>query len=155
VDEFPEADQGTPVNSPFTGVHSTVHSERKNSSRQIWLVPAIFGVGVAAMVIFFAQKAIYDPLRTLQPFPVKEYYENHASLEGTRFKVQLKVINQLGWKDEVGRLIIFNVGSSDNPVVVLVSTKQDTLSFEPGDTYQAELRVGEGGLLKADHLKKE
>ena len=112
-------------------------------------------MALLGVILFFVQRTLNDPLRTLRQFPVGEYYENHSSLEGTRFKARLKAVNQIGWKEEMGRLIVFHAGDNADPVVVLIEPAYDKLSFEPGETYAAEVRVGEGGLLTANHLRKE
>lgn len=156
VSDIPNPEEDSEVQSPFAGTQASVLTEKKARSKgRPWILSGIVIIGVFALAIFFAQKAIRNPLRTLQEFPVSEYYKNHTSLEGTRFKSRLKVVNQLGWKEEVGRLVVFHAGDGENPVVVLIPPEKDSLSFESGESYAAELLVGEGGLLTAGYLKRE
>ncbi len=157
MEEHPEtADNDSQISSPFAGVRSSVSRQGGKQKHNVALVGSIIGgLLVLAIAVFFIQKALNDPLRTLREFPVAEYYENHASLEGTRFRARLKTVEQLGWKEEIGRLIICSVGDGDQRVVVLVDQKFDGISFAAGDVYDVELRVLEGGLLSASQFRKE
>lgn len=145
-----------PVRSPFSGVQSTiVRPERLKPRIFAITLTVLLGVLVVAGGFVLFQKGLSDPLRTLQDFPVDEYYENHSALEGTRFKARLKAVNQIGWKEDLGRLVIFEAGAGGKPVVVVIPPNLETLSIESGQPYQAEIRVTEGGLLKANYLRKD
>jgi len=154
VEEIPKIEKDVPVRSPFSGIQSPLKSDpKRRSGFGIWVVTGI--VCLAVLAFIFGQRALRDPLRTLQSFPVQEYYENYSSLEGTRFKAELKAVHQVGWKEDVGRLVVFNIDQTENPVVILISPKDEATSIKSGDRYLAEIRVTEGGLLTAQNLRKE
>ncbi len=97
-------------------------------------------------------RTLNNPLRTLKPFPVEEYYDHPSSLEGTRFKATIRAAGQIGWKKEVGRLVNFKVEPAGKPIVALLPPKFDSVTFEAGETFEAGLLVDEGGLIKVNHL---
>lgn len=141
------------VRSPFSGTHSSVQKAGgARNSRKIGLAVAFALVLLGAG--YFVLQSINDPLRTLREFPIEEYYTNHASFEGTRFRGQLKAVTQLGWKREAGRLVLFGLGETEKPAVVLIPPKFENLSIEPGESFQAELLVGEGGLITASLVRR-
>lgn len=117
------------------------------------------GCGAAALVLIAVlavvlNNSLNNPLRTLKDFPVEEYYDNHSALEGGRYKGELRVISSLGWRENVGRLVNFEVGPNNKPIVILIPPSLNETRFEPGDKFTAELRIGEGGLVKAGFLKR-
>jgi len=122
----------------------------------MWRIPlTLVGIALVVLIGWFINNSLNSPLRTLRAFPVEDYYDNYASLEGGRFKAELKVINSIGWKDKVGRLVTFSVGSGEKPIVVLIPPEFDNTQFDPGQKFSTGLFIGEGGLVKATFLQKE
>jgi hypothetical protein len=118
----------------------------------IWVGSIVFGIALVGGVAAFSTGAFFNPLRTLRKFPVQEYYDNHSSLEGTRFRAELTIAGQIGWKENLGRLVNCNLEGVKSPVVVLLSPKFDSTPMEAGEHFQAELLVAEGGLIKVNFL---
>jgi len=110
---------------------------------------------VVGIVGFFAYKYLSDPYRTLEPFPMDKYLADYRSMSGAKFKADLKVSADLGWKAETGRLMVFTVQNDNRPLVVMIPPTMGGLFFEKGQTYQASLEVREGGLVYADSCEKE
>jgi hypothetical protein len=110
---------------------------------------------VLATVGYFVQRYLNDPYRTLEPFPVDKYLSDYRSLSGSKFKAEVKVSADLGWKAEVGRLMVFTIGTDSRPVVVLIPPRLSGIFFTKGQDYQTSLEVGEGGLIYADSCEKD
>ncbi len=74
---------------------------------------------------------------------------------GSRFKGQLKVEADLGWKEGVGRLMLFSCPEDSRPIAVMIpAAVVNGMYFDKGQTYSAELEVKEGGLVYANSCKK-
>lgn len=96
-----------------------------------------------------------DPYRTLEAFPVAKYLENYRSMAGSRFKAQLRVEADLGWKEGIGRLMLFSSAEEPRPIAVMVPEAiGKSIYFTKGQTYQTELEVKEGGLIYANACRK-
>ncbi len=152
-----EDDESPRVISPFAQTTSTVQTRGGGggNSLALWLVSSLLVLVVVGIVGYFAYKYLSDPYRTLEPFPMDKYMSDYRSLEGARFKADLKVSNDLGWKADTGRLMVFTVQSDSRPLVVLIPPRLGGLFFEKGQDYQASLEIGEGGLVYADSCEKE
>ncbi|MEJ0001200.1 MAG: hypothetical protein WDO13_19825 [Verrucomicrobiota bacterium] len=121
---------------------------RSGSSRPSWS-------GHPRIIGYFTYKYLDDPYRTLEPFPMDKYLSDYRSLTGNKFKADLKVSADLGWKAETGRLMVFTVPNDTRPLVILIPPKLAGIYFTKGQNYQASLEVGEGGLVYADSCEKE
>jgi len=84
-----------------------------------------------------------------------KYLADYRSMTGAKFKADLKVSADLGWKAETGRLMVFTLENDNRRLVVLIPPKLSGLYFTKGQNYQALLEVGEGGLVYADACEKE
>jgi hypothetical protein len=148
------------VASPFARTTSTVQSSGGGPSKPwaLWLVAGVVGLIVLGVVGFFTYKYLNDPYRTLKPFPMDEYLSDYRSLSGAKFKADLKVSADLGFKPETGRLMVFtlqNDGGGNRSLVVLIPQKLSDIYFTKGQSYQASLGVGDGGLVYAETCEKE
>ena len=145
------------VISPFAQTTSTVQPRggRGSGSPALWIVSSLLILVVVGIVGFFAYKYLSDPYRTLEPFPMDKYLADYRSMSGAKFKADLKVSADLGWKAETGRLMVFTVQNDNRPLVVMIPPTMGGLFFEKGQTYQASLEVREGGLVYADSCEKE
>lgn len=142
------------VRSPFAGTQSTIRKTRRKPASSAVLIGTVLACFAAlAFGVYLSRGAFNNPLRTLRSFPVEEYYSNHSSLEGTRFKADFKILDQLGWKEDVGRLVTVAI-NEEKPVVIVVPQKFESIDFERGDHFEGELLVGQGGLIKANYLRK-
>ena len=125
------------------------------SSLALWIVSSLLVLLVVGILGYFSYKYLSDPLRTLEPFPMDKYLTDYRSMSGAKFKADLKVSADLGWKAETGRLMVFTLQNDSRPLVVLIPPKMGGLIFEKGQNYQASLEVGQGGLVYADSCDKE
>jgi hypothetical protein len=143
--------------SPFAQTTSMVEPARpgRSSSWPLWIVSGLLVVVVAGVIAYFVWQYLENPFRTLDDFPVDKYLGDYHSLSGAKFRADLKVANDLGWKADTGRLMVFTVGNDSRPVVVLVPPKLGGIFFTKGQNYEASLEVGEGGLIYADSFSKE
>lgn len=153
-----EEENGTQrIISPFAQTTSTVHVVKTGHSTA-WLLG---GVSLLLVLVllgvagYFTSKYLEDPYRTLEVFPVDKYMSDYRSLTGAKFKADLKVSADLGWKAETGRLMVFTEANDTQPLVVLIPPKLSGIFFTKGQNYQASLEVGEGGLIYADTCEKE
>ncbi len=145
------------VISPFAQTTSTVQTKggRGGSSLGLWIVSSLLILVIVGIVGYFAFKYLDDPYRTLEPFPMDKYLSDYRSMAGAKFKADLKVSADLGWKEETGRLMVFSFQNDSRSLVVLMPPKLAGLFFEKGQTYLVSLEVGEGGLVYADSCEKE
>ena len=152
-----EQNESQRIISPFAQTTATIHPPGKYHSRAwlFWIACAVGVLIVLGATGYFVQKYLNDPYRTLEPFPVDKYLSDYRSLSGSKFKAEVKVSADLGWKAEVGRLMVFTIGSDNRPVVVLIPPKLSGIFFTKGQNYQTSLEVGEGGLIYADSCEKD
>ncbi len=150
-------DESERIISPFAQTTSTVQPARGGHgvSWALWIVSALLVLVVIGVAGYFTYKYLEDPYRTLDAFPVDKYMSDYRSLTGAKFRADLKVSADLGWKAETGRLMVFTVANDNRPVVVLIPPKLSGIFFTKGQTFQASLEVGEGGLIYADSCEKE
>ena len=153
---------GQDIESPFAeagGAHaSSAAGVRRRTSRGL-SVPVVGGVLIAVLAIGFGGWALIghlgDPLRTLEEFPVEAYFENHRALEGARFRGELRVEADLGWRAGSGRLMLFRQRADARPLAVfLPATVADGVFFSKGQRWLAALTVGHGGLVTAESLRR-
>lgn len=143
--------------SPFAQTTSTVRkgSGSGSGSLALWIVSSLLVLAVLGIAGYFTWKYIADPYRTLESFPMDKYMSDYRPMTGNKFKADLKVSADLGWKAETGRLMVFTLPRDSRSLVVLIPPKLGSLYFTKGQTYQASLEVGEGGLVYADTCEKE
>jgi hypothetical protein len=76
-------------------------------------------------------------------------------LAGSKFKAELHVEADLGWKDGAGRLMLFSTPDDPRPVAVLIPPAvSNGIYFTKGQTYTLAIEVKEGGLIYADSCQK-
>jgi hypothetical protein len=148
--------EGQRIISPFAQTTSTVHQTQsgRKISWPLWIVSGLLILVVVGVAGYFTYQYIEDPYRTLEPFPVDKYMSDYRSLTGAKFKADLKVSADLGWKADTGRLMVFTA-EDNRPIVVLIPPRLSGLFFTKGQNYRASLEVGEGGLIYADSCEKE
>ena len=142
--------------SPFAHTEATVSevSPRK-SNIIIWVVFGIVLVAVGIGVGLAVNNYLNDPYRTLEVFPVTKYLQEPNTLYGSRFKADIRVENSLGWKENVGNVMIFSSTADSNLMAIMVpAAVSKNVSFSKGQTYTAELEVKEGGLIYANAIRK-
>jgi hypothetical protein len=143
--------------SPFAQTTSSVRAERPRGrgAWTLWIVSVVLGLVVLGNVAYFTVRYLANPYRTLEPFPVDKYLADFQPLAGSKFGSDLKVVADLGWKENTGRLMVFNAPNDGRPILVLIPPKLAGLYFSKGQTYQVALEVGEGGLIYADSCDKD
>jgi hypothetical protein len=143
------------VISPFAHTETTLSTPpRRNSRIILWIVLIVALLLAGGFGGTYIARFLNDPLRTMEPFPAGKYFENYHSLAGAKFKGELRVEADLGWKDGVGRLMLFSTPSDSRAIAVLVPAPLANIYFVKGQTYLAELEVKEGGLVYANSCKK-
>jgi hypothetical protein len=154
---FEDEGESPRVISPFARTTSTVQATggKGSGSWALWLVSSLLVLVIIGIMGYFTYKYLADPYRTLEPFPMDKYLADYRSMSGAKFKADLKVSADLGWKAETGRLMVFTIENDNRPLVVLIPPKLGGLFFEKGQNYQVSLEVGEGGLVYADTCEKE
>ena len=143
--------------SPFAQTTSTVQPAKAGSgtSWALWIVSSLLVLVILGIVGYFTYKYLDDPFRTMEPFSMDKYLSDYRPMSGVKFKADLKVSADLGWKPETGHLMVFTVENDNRDLVVLIPPKLSGIFFTKGQTYQVALEVGEGGLVYADSCEKE
>jgi hypothetical protein len=153
----PSEEDGGQIISPFAQTTSTIRptTEKITVSWTLWIVSGVLAVMILVNAGYFALKYLNDPYRTLETFSVDKYLADFQPLTGSKFKADFKVMADLGWKENIGRLMVFTTPNDNRPVLVLIPPKLAGIFFTKGQTYQVSLEVGEGGLIYADSCEKE
>ena len=149
-------DEAQKVVSPFAHTQAVVPSKKSDAGRiVIWVTLAIVLLGAGAFSGVLLTRYLNDPLRTLENFPVPKYLDSYESLAGSKFKGQLRVEADLGWKENTGRLMLFTCPDDSRPIAVMIpAAVANGIYFTKGQTYATELEVKEGGLIYANICKK-
>lgn len=140
--------------SPFSDAEDQFPTRMRKKPVALWMASGGIFVVVVAAACYFLLAYLNDPLRTLEEFPVAKYLESHKAVAGTKFRGNLRVENDLGWKEAVGRVMVFTVRDDPRPIVVMVPASLASLYFVKGQSYEAELEVKEGGLIYANSCRK-
>jgi len=143
-----------PIISPFSDAESPVLRKRRKSRIALWVSLGVFLCLVLSIGGFFLTRYLNDPLRTLEPFPAGKYLESYKALAGSKFRGNLRVENDLGWKEGVGRLMVFSLQDNPHPIVVMIPPSLAQIYFTKGQSYEGELEVKEGGLIYANSIRK-
>lgn len=143
-----------PILSPFSDAESPVLQKRRKSPFALWISLGAFLCVLLAAGGLFLTRYLNDPLRTLEPFPVGKYLESYKALAGSKFRVNVRVENDLGWKEGAGRLMVFSLRDNPNSIVVMIPPSLAQIYFTKGQTYEGELEVKEGGLIYANSIRK-
>lgn len=121
----------------------------------LWIVVAVILVAAGGFGGVFLTRYLSDPLRTMENFPVAKYLDSYRGLAGSKFKGQLRVEADLGWKEGAGRLMLFTCPDDNRPLAVMIpAAVANGIYFTKGQTYLSELEVKEGGLIYANSCKK-
>jgi hypothetical protein len=143
------------VVSPFAEEAATLPTSSRSQGRfTLWIVLGIAFVVIGAGGGILVAQRLNDPLRTLEKFPVAKYLDNYHALSGARFKGELRVEADLGWKENIGRLMVFSVVEDPRPIVVMIPAQFSNIYFSKGQSFVAELEVKEGGLIYANSCRK-
>ena len=143
--------------SPFAQTVSTVQPARARSST-FWalvVVSTLLIILILGIIGFFTYTYLDDPFRTMDSFSMDKYLSDYRPMAGGKFKADLKVSADLGYKPETGHLMVFTVENDNRALVVLVPPKLNGIYFTKGQSYLMALEVGEGGLVYADTCEKE
>jgi hypothetical protein len=152
-----EEKEDDPILSPFAQTTSSVRpvAARTRVSWPFWIVSGVLAFVILGNAAYFAFKYLNDPYRTLELFSTDRYLADFQPLAGSKFRADFKVMADLGWKENVGRLMVFTAPNDTRPILVLIPPKLSTIFFTKGQIYQVSLEVGEGGLIYADSCEKE
>lgn len=142
--------------SPFAQHEARLEHSRGGGGMKIalWIGAGFVLAAVLAFAGFHLKSTLADPFRTLEEFPADKYLENYQALTGARFKADLRVENELGWKEGVGKLMVMGTENSRRSLPVLISPEIAATVFTKGQLYRFELEVREGGLLYGTRCKK-
>jgi len=145
------------VISPFAQTTSTVRpgDPKHHGSWPLWIVSVVLVVVILGNAGYFGFKYLTNPYRTLEPFSADHYLADFQPLMGGKFRADFKVQADLGWKENVGRLMAFTAANDTRSILVLIPPKLSGVFFTKGQTYEISLEVGEGGLIYADSCDKE
>jgi hypothetical protein len=144
------------IQSPFAAARTTLStpsSQKKSKKSGIFVALAAVSIVVIGAGIF-SFKYLNDPYRKLEEFPVSRYFESHKTLAGLKFRSDLRVEADLGWKEGIGRLMVFTPMGESRQLAVFIPPSLSTVFFNKGQNYTVELEVKDGGLIYADSCRK-
>ena len=106
----------------------------------LWIVLASMFFVIGAVGGILHATHLNDPLRTLEKFPTAKYLDNYRALSGARFKGELGLEADLGWKENVGRLMAFSVADDPRPIGVMIPAEFSNIYFSKGQSFVATLQ---------------
>jgi len=143
------------LDTPFSG-RQTVLKSPKRVRVSVFAVAAMVGLLVVAGFIWASGKGSNDRYRTLEAFPVADFFENHESLSGGTFKLSATVDAELGMEEGRGRLVTFRDTQSKKVLPVMIpSGVMPGHAFSKSQRYKMVIDVNRRGVLTAIHLEKE
>lgn len=144
------------VISPFENTEAALPRKSGSGGKvAIWIGLGVLLLSAGTVGGVFLARYLNDPYRTLEPFPIAKYLESYRALAGSKFKGELRVESDLGWKEGVGRLMLFSTEGDARPIAVLVpAAVAKDIYFTKGQVYLTELEVKEGGLIHANSCRK-
>ncbi len=142
--------------SPFANAEASVPTQSQGGKNLLlWIGLGVILVAVGVVSGIFVTGYLNNPYRTLEPFPVAKYFDGHRAVAGAKFRGDLRVEADLGWKEGIGRLMLFSVAEDSRPIAVMVpEVAGREVYFTKGQSYLAELEVKEGGLIYANSIRK-
>jgi hypothetical protein len=147
----------SPILSPFAQTTTSVRPATRHHaiSWPLWIVSAALALVLLGHAAYFTFKYLANPYRTLEPFSTDRYLADFQPLAGSKFGSDLKVVADLGWRENVGRLMVFTAPNDTRPILVLIPPKLSGIFFTKGQTYQVAMEIGQGGLIYADSCDKD
>lgn len=145
---------GGHIVSPFADTEGVSVKKTHRGHFVGWAILGTILLLALAIGGFAVARHLNDPLRTLEPFPVAKYLESYKAVAGSKFRANLRVENDLGWKEGTGRLMVFSLRDDPRPVVVMIPPGLAQTHFTKGQNYEGELEVKEGGLIYANSMRK-
>lgn len=133
-------------------------ARRRSSSRSTWPTFAVLAlaIGGAAGWFFLLKRpggGEKDSFHGLTALNADDFRENAKSLQGNLYQVKGLVEDQLGWSAAKGRVLSVNTSGSPLGLHVPPELSRDH-SIETGQTFLFKVRVGAGGMLVVEDLKK-
>ncbi len=150
----PDHSESDGILSPFADTESAPPPKNRKSRVPLWAALILAILIVAGVSGFFLAQYLQDPLRVLEPFPVAKYMKNYHALAGSKFRAALRVENDLGWKEGLGRLMVFSLRDDPRLIVVMIPPQNASIYFTKGQNFEGELEVIEGGLIYANSIRK-
>ena len=146
-------------------------ARRANSKiRPLWIALILGALLLAIGVGVFVQSTGGEPYRTVPELDLADYLNNANSLQGNVYKVRGSISQALGYSREKGRLFSVQVSGGNNNangnnnggeessngavLPILVPPSLSYLNLQKGQRYIFRLEVGDGGILKAQDMKK-
>ncbi len=142
--------------SPFAHTEASIPSmPQRQGPRFAWIGAIAISLVTAGVIAIFVLGYVNDPYRTLEPFPVAKYFEGHGAVAGAKFRGEMRVEADLGWKEDIGRLMLFTTEGDSRPFAVMIPVAVgQEIYFTKGQTYVSELEVRDGGLIYANSIRK-
>jgi hypothetical protein len=151
------AHQHSEISSPFSSAkaHPSSRKAARASSKKTFLIGnsivVLLALAAGGMVLF---QYLNDPYRNLEEFPAGKYFDGYRSLAGLKFRSDMRVEADLGWKDGAGRLMVFTPVGESRQLAVFIPPSLAGVFFNKGQNYTMQLEVKEGGLIYADSCRK-
>lgn len=147
---------GKPVATPFADYETPMNiRSRGRTAPALWAGIGAVGILVILALGYYIVSYTKDEFRTLSAFPASEYMEDPERVLGSRFKANMVVDAELGGTLTEGRLYSFREEASQKNLAVVVPPDQAQTLFVKGQTYTAELEVGQGGIIYARRFQKK
>lgn len=105
------------------------------------LITVLLGLGALQL-----QNFRNDP-SNLAEFPAERYLENYQAVAGGRYHADLRVENELRFREGAGKLMILGTKNSQYSFPVLIAPELAEANFTKGQLYRFEIIIREGGLI--------
>lgn len=88
------------------------------------------------------------------PLPIADFTQAPQNFSGNRYEYEGRIDRQLGFEEEVGRIILTQAVEGEAPVSLYVAAEHDSFSPNPGQVYRFSLRVDGDGILNVESYEK-
>ena len=141
--------------APFSQAEATMPKGNAGGGKAaLWAVLGAVGAVLVLGIGFVVYHSLQDPYRTLDTFPTEKYLNSYQSVVGSHFRANLTVDAELGGSFDMGRILTFREESTQRSLAILVPPSLAQTGFSRGQSYVAEIEVGQGGLIHAHGFKK-
>ena len=111
-------------------------------------------VVVAFLVLLAVLLSRVVGVGSLADLPVEAYVEAPRNFSGNRYHYDGRIERQLGYHEEVGRILLTSSIAGQSPIPLFISVNLEDFSPNPGQIFRFSVRVDGDGMLNVKQFGK-